>query len=89
VNKLYVFGKLYWILRDVGKAEDRHLSKGFMRQTSSPWLTGSGIQFRIGKYVLQIGTCKNPQRLHEDDGLLYALQGRIMDSKPKDIRDWR
>lgn len=89
MNNLYVFGKIYVILRDIGKVGDRHISKGFMRQTSSPWLTGTGIQIRIRKYILQVGVCKNPKRLHEDDGLLYALQGRIMDSNPKDIGEWR
>lgn len=89
MNNLYIFGKIYWILRDTGKVKDKTISKGFMRQTSAPWRTGNGIQIRIGKYVLQIGICGKPKNLGDQDGLLYAIQGRLMDTEIKEIGDWR
>lgn len=89
MNNLYVIGKIYWILRDISKPKDRVFSKGFMRQTSPPWLTGSGIQIRFGKYTLQIGICGKPRSLDDQDGLLYAIQGRLMDTEIREIGEWR
>jgi hypothetical protein len=89
VNNLYTTKRFYWIIRDTGKSTDPHISKGFMRQVNPPWLVGSGIQFRLGKYVLQIGICGGSKSLSDDEGLLYAMEGRVMDSNPKEIGNWR
>jgi hypothetical protein len=90
MNKLYVISnKVYWILRNTGKKSDKLVSTGFMRQVNPPWLVGSGVQFRIGKYILQIGICGGSKSLSDDEGLLYAMEGRVMDSNPKEIGSWR
>lgn len=88
MNNLYKIGKVYWILRDTGKPKDKVLSIGFMRQTSAPWSTGKGIQIRIKKYTFQIGLCSSSNKLTDDEGLLYAMQGRILDTPPGEIGDW-
>jgi hypothetical protein len=91
MNRLYTTGFLYVIVRDIGKPKDRIISTGFMRQTGTPWKTGKGIQLRIGKYVTQIGVCKADKErahLHEQDGLLYAMQGRLMEEPPSKIGNW-
>lgn len=84
-----MFYKLYWIARNNGKKGDPRISKGFMRQTSEPWLVGSGLQVRFGKYIFQIGICGKPKKLDDQDGLLYAMQGRVMDVEPKEIGIWK
>lgn len=89
MNNLYVFSRLYWILKNTGKKGQKLLSVGFMRQTSPPWLTGKGIQFRFGKYQLQVGVCGNPQKLDDKDGLLYAMQAKVMDIDVAKIGDWK
>lgn len=88
MNNLYVFNRFYWITKNTGKSGDPIIGKGFMRQTSAPWLTGSGIQIRIGKYSFQIGICGKPQNLDDQGGLLYAMQGRLLDEKPDEIGNW-
>lgn len=89
MNNLYVLGRLYWIIRNTGRSGSPVISKGFMRQTSAPWLVGNGVQLRFGKYVVQFGFCGNPKELGNQDGLLYAIQGRLMDADPNEIGDWR
>lgn len=89
MNNLYVFKKLYWITKNTGKKKDPIIAKGFMRQTSAPWLTGTGLQIRCGKYSFQIGICGGPQKLDDQEGLLYAVQGRMLDWEPEDIGNLR
>lgn len=80
---------MYWIIRDIGKPKDPIFSIGFMRQTGYPWKSGKGPQIRVGKYVLQIGICKaNKDIKEEQDGLVYAMQGRMMEETPKEIGSW-
>lgn len=88
MNKLYSVGPLYWIMRDNGKKSDKIIGWGFMRQTSAPWRTGRGPHVRVGKYSLQFGLSKKAKIDNEEDGLLYAITGRLMDTKPVDIGDW-
>lgn len=88
MNNLYVFYRLYWITKNTGKKRDPIIAKGFMRQTAAPWFTGTGLQIRFGKYVFQIGICGKPKQLADEEGLLYAMQGRSMDLEPKDIGSW-
>jgi len=80
---------VYWIRKNTGKKSDPVICKGFMRQTSAPWLTGNGLQIRFGKYTFQIGICGKPQKLDDQSGLLYAIQGRLLDSNPDEIGEWR
>ena len=89
MNNLYVFKKIYWIVRDTGNPKTKFLSKAFMRQTSPPWFVGSGVQFRVKKYTFQVGICKNSCNMAETEGLLYAIQGRELDLAPNEIGDWR
>lgn len=89
MNKLKSIGILYFIVRDTGSSKDPVFSTGFMRQTGFPWKSGKGIQLRIGKYVSQIGLCRPNKALQdEQDGLLYAMQGRLLDEKPNEIGNW-
>lgn len=88
MNNLYVFYKFYWITKNTGKKNDPIVAKGFMRQTSAPWLTGKGIQIRFGKYSFQIGLCGKPQNLRDQDGLLYAMQGRMLELDVEKIGEW-
>ena len=88
MNNLYVFKRIYWIVKNTGKKGEPLVASGFMRQTASPWLTGNGIQFRLGRYSLQVGICGNPQKLDDKDGLLYAMQGRVMDIEVEKIGEW-
>lgn len=89
MNRLYYIGPLYWILRDTGKPKDKIFAVGFMRQTAPPWKVGRGPQIRFGKYVLQVGVARNTKVESETSGLLSAMTGRFMDTKPSDIGDWR
>lgn len=88
MNNLYVFYKMYWIVKNTGKKGEPIIAKGFMRQTAAPWLTGNGLQIRFGKYTFQVGICGKPKNLDDQSGLLYAMQGRLMDSDPDEIGNW-
>ncbi len=91
MNKLYSISFLYVILRDIGVVTDPTVSIGFMRQTGPPWKTGKGVQLCLGKYILQIGVCRSPKELRhvkDDDGLLYAMQGRLLEEDPNKIGSW-
>lgn len=91
MNRLRTLGIVYVIIRDIGKPKERIISIGFMRQTGPPWKTGKGIQIRIGKYVTQVGVCRTNaglRNLQEADGLLYAMQGRLMEDPPSKIGSW-
>lgn len=89
MNTLYSLWFFYTILRDIGNKGDPIISIGFMRQTCFPWKTGRGIQFRMGKYIFQIGVCKSNKNIEKDtDGLLYAMQGRLLNDVPNEIGRW-
>lgn len=88
-NNLYLIkNKVYFIIKDTGRPGDPRMSIGFMRQINEPWLTGRGLQLRLGKNFIQVGLCGNPQNLDNQNGLLYAMQGRLMDTNPDEIGDW-
>jgi len=59
-----------------------------MRQTSPPWKVGRGVHIRTGRYSLQFGVAKKTPVVGEQEGLLMAVQGRLMDLKPGEIGDW-
>jgi len=88
LNVVHKSGPLYLITRDTGTPKSKILAVGFMRQTSPPWGIGKGIQIRVGKYVTQIGIWRNPKDLSEEDGLLHAMQGRILNVTVDEIGDW-
>lgn len=89
MNLVQNLGPLYWIVRDNAKAGDKVMSLGFMRQLSEPWLQGKGIQFRVSKYILQVGFCRPNQYPSEDQGILGAMGGFYMKDTPKEISKWR
>lgn len=89
MNKLHSLGVFYFIIRDIGKKKDPVLSLGFMRQTGYPWKSGKGLQLRIGKCVIQFGLCvANKKVKEENEGLLYAMKGRLLEDKPGEIGNW-
>lgn len=88
LNSLIYFKSLYIILRDNANITGPVVSKGFMRQTSQPWMVGNGINIRVHRYSLQIGVCKPSQHTDEESGLLGALGGRLLDTNASEIREW-
>lgn len=88
MNLVQNAGRVYWVVRDVGKKGVPFISRAFMRQTDYPWLVGSGVQFRVWKYTFQIGICHPQEAVSEDEGILRAVDGHYMTSAPKEIRKW-
>jgi hypothetical protein len=91
MNRLRSIWFIYTILRDIGTPADPTISIGFMRQTGPPWKTGKGLQIRIKKYIFQIGICKSNKKVKakgEETGLLYAMQGRLLEEEPSKIGNW-
>jgi hypothetical protein len=91
MNSLRSIAFLYAIIRDTGNPKTPVFSWGFMRQTGHPWKTGKGLQIRIKKYVVQIGFCKSNKKVkaqEEENGLLYAMQGRLLEEEPSKIGNW-
>jgi hypothetical protein len=89
MNAVQAVGPVYWICRDIVPPNTRLFAWGFMRQTSAPWRVGKGIQIRFKKHTFQIGLSRKGKQVSDDTGLLYAVQGRYLDDKPKEIRDWK
>ena len=90
LNAVTLFGSLYWIIRDNSSLNIPHVSIGFMRQTSHPWKIGKGLQFRFSNYSVQVGLCRSHNSFKtEEDGLLEALGGRILEEDASTIRNWR
>ena len=89
MNAVQSVGSVYWICRDVIPTGTPFIAPGFMRQTSAPWRVGKGIQIRFKKHTFQIGLSRKGKQVSDDTGLLYAVQGRYLDDKPKEIRDWK
>lgn len=85
MNLVQNVGRVYWIIRDIGKPSDPLIARGYMRQTSSPWLIGRGIQVRVSKWTCQIGICDRAGEYEEDEGLLRALDGRELLMDPEEI----
>lgn len=86
MNRLqYVaFLRIYWITRNTGVLGTPYISSAFMKQTSSPWWNGKGIQFRCRTYTFQIGVLT-----YQSGGLIEQLGGRYLEETPKEIRSWR
>jgi len=92
LNKVQVAARLYWITRDLVVTGTPFVSKGFMRETDAPWRTGQGIQLRVLSRTFQVGICSKGRSTSpiEDEvsGLVYAIQGRLMDDSPHKIGNW-
>jgi hypothetical protein len=92
MNNLHTIGPIYWVLKDNATSKTPKLAMAFMRQTGSPWRVGRGIQLKMNKYSFQIGLSKKAKTtddLGELDGLLYAMQGRVMETSVLEIGDWQ
>lgn len=89
VNSVQAVGPIYWICRDVIPTGTPRVSWGFMRQLSSPWRVGKGVQIRLKRHTFQIGLSRKSKKVSDENGLLYAIQGRYLGDTPKDIRDWK
>lgn len=90
LNIVYGVGPIYWIIRDNGVTKMPVVSTGWVHELGGYWRKGKGIQIRISKYVFQFGFCKKSNRvMGEQDGILYALDGRMMDVKSQEIGDWK
>jgi len=90
LNVVHGIGPVYWILRDTGIKKMPVISTGWVHELGGHWRKGKGIQIRMLKYVFQFGVCKKAKiTMEEQDGLLYALDGRMMDVKSQDIGEWK
>jgi len=89
MNAVQAVGPVYWICRDIVPPNTRLFAWGFMRQTSAPWRVGKGIQIKLKKHTFQIGISKVGSDMSEEDGLMTAVQGRFLQAKAKEIRDWK
>lgn len=90
LNVVFGVGPFYWIVRDNGIKKMPIISSGWVHELGGHWRKGKGLQFRAFKYVFQIGVCKKAEKtMDENDGLLYALDGRMMDVKSQEIGDWK
>lgn len=85
VGLVQTVGRVYFIL----KRDTRMLSfgRGTMHELSSPWRKGSGLYATICKWSLQVGVC-HPQQLNDEQGTLSAVQGRYLETTPKEIGQW-
>lgn len=89
MNVVQGVGPLYWITRDVVPPNTPQVGWGFMRETGYPWRSGKGLQINLGTHTFQIGLCRRAKVQSTTDGILHALQGRMMAETPKEIRKWR
>lgn len=89
LNIVYGVGPVYWIARDTGKRGDKVLSFGWTRELGGYWRVGKGIQTRFGKYIFQIGLCRKREMGTEEEGILSAIEGRIMEIPTAEISAWR
>jgi hypothetical protein len=88
MNVVQGIGPVYWITRDNGMDNQPIICVGFMRETGEPWRTGKGLQVRIKQYVFQLGLCRRNPNKEEEEGLLFAMKGRALDTQAKDIASW-
>lgn len=89
LNVVRGIGPLYWIFRDTGKKGVPILSMGWTRELGGYWRVGKGPQIRVGKYIFQFGLCKKQNIKTEDEGILTAIEGRMMQATTSEISTWR
>jgi hypothetical protein len=81
-------GSLYVAIRNNGSDTAPYVSKGIYRELYPPWRRGSGIEFRVSKYVLHIGICKKVSPETSEDGFLQAMDGKWLDLDVDAIKRW-
>jgi hypothetical protein len=89
LNVVHGFGFFYWIVRDTGNKNTPKICIGWTREIGGYWRKGKGPQIRFGKYLLQFGLCKKNKVANEQDGILRAVEGRILELTTKEISTWR
>lgn len=89
LNTVQYAGRVYWIVRDTVPARTPRICRGFMRQVTYPWLVGSGIQVRVMGRTVQVGVCYRQHATDDTQGVLHALEGRIMEENPEQIGTWK
>ena len=89
LNIVYGIGPVYWIARDTGKKGTPIVSLGWTRELGGYWRVGKGVQIRLGKYILQFGLCKKKDVKTEEEGILSAIEGRILEIPTAEISAWR
>lgn len=88
LNTVQVAWRVYWIVRDLVPEGAPIVSRGFMRETEAPWRTGRGIQFKVPRRIIQVGICDTGRSGDDFDGLVYAMQGRLLNDSPHVIGNW-
>lgn len=89
LNIVHGVGCIYWIVRDTATAETPRMSTGWVHELGGYWRKGKGIQFKTGKYITQVGVCKRHKVKNEEDGILEAMQGRMLNTTTDEIGEWR
>lgn len=87
MNVVQSAGPVYWITRDYVPSHTPRIGIGFMHELGAPWRHGKGIQIKAFKHTFQIGFC-HKNEFDETTGVLAAVQGRFMDTKPTEIGNW-
>jgi hypothetical protein len=85
VGLVQTIGRVYFILKRDTRLVS--LGRGTMHELSSPWRKGSGLYVTLLKWSFQIGICY-PQQLSDEQGTLSAVQGRYLETTPKEIGQW-
>lgn len=79
-------GRVYFILkRDTRWAS---MGRGTMHELSHPWRKGRGLYITLFKWSLQIGVCRPLGNIGFEQGTLSAVQGRYLETTPKEIGQW-
>lgn len=87
-TKFLFFGRFYAAIRSNGSKSTPPISKGIYRELYPPWRRGSGIEFRVTKYVLHVGVCKKTSPETAEDGFLKAMDGKWLDLDIDTIKRW-
>jgi hypothetical protein len=88
MNLVQSVGSLYWITRNYVRKGTPIMSLGFMHELDKPWRTGKGVQIRFRKHSFQIGFCKKTTPKNEEEGILNAVGGRMLDTTAHEIGNW-
>jgi hypothetical protein len=88
LTKFLFLGRLYAAVRSNGSKITPCISKGIYRELYPPWRRGSGIEFRVSKYVLHIGICKKVSPETSEEGFLQAMDGKWLDLDVDAIKRW-
>jgi hypothetical protein len=89
LNIVHGFGRIYWIVRDTATGHTPRMCIGWTKELGGHWRTGKGPQIKFGKFIFQFGFCKKHKVEDEMDGILMAVEGRILDTTTAEISIWR